>query len=340
VLTTPYGGDADFDGAQPFRVVRTDAPILLPTPGLARRVRALAADVGAGLVVLDPAIPAGLLGPRLGLPYAVVVHGAEVSVPGRLPGSRAALASVLGGARLVVAAGQFVAAEAERAAGRALPSVVVPPGVDVDRFRPLGPEERRAARAAFGLPPGPLVVAVSRLVPRKGMDVLVAAASLLAPELPGLTVAVAGSGRDRDRLTRLIGGTGAPVRLLGRLPDDQLPRLLGCADVFAMPCRNRWGGLEQEGFGIVFLEAAACGVAGVAGASGGSHEAVAHGETGFVVRHPSDPYAVAAALARLLDDPELCRAMGAAGGGGGVRRAEEHFAYERLACDLAAHLAG
>jgi phosphatidyl-myo-inositol dimannoside synthase len=335
VLTTPYGGDADFDGAQPFRVVRTDAPILLPTPGLARRVRALAADVGAGLVVLDPAIPAGLLGPRLGLPYAVVVHGAEVSVPGRLPGSRAALASVLGGARLVVAAGQFVAAEAERAAGRALPSVVVPPGVDVDRFRPLGPEERRAARAAFGLPPGPLVVAVSRLVPRKGMDVLVAAASLLAPELPGLTVAVAGSGRDRDRLTRLIGGTGAPVRLLGRLPDDQLPRLLGCADVFAMPCRNRWGGLEQEGFGIVFLEAAACGVPQVAGASGGAAEAVASGRTGEVVSRPSDPEAVASALRRVLADEARRGAMGAES----RRRAESEFSYDLLAARLSAALA-
>lgn len=334
MLTTPYGGDADFDGAQPFRVVRTDAPILLPTPGLARRVRALAADVGAGLVVLDPALPAGLLGPRLGLPYAVVVHGAEVSVPGRLPGGRAALASVLGGARLVVAAGQFVAAEAERAAGRALPSVVVPPGVDVDRFRPLGPEERRAARAAFGLPPGPLVVAVSRLVPRKGMDVLVAAASLLAPELPGLTVAVAGSGRDRDRLARLIGGTGAPVRLLGRLPDDQLPRLLGCADVFAMPCRNRWGGLEQEGFGIVFLEAAACGVPQVAGASGGAAEAVASGRTGEVVSRPSDPEAVASALRRVLADETRRGAMGAES----RRRAEAEFSYDLLAARLNAAL--
>ena len=327
VLTTPYGGDADFDRDQPFRVVRAAEPVLLPTPGLARRIRALAGDVGASLVVLDPALPVGFLGPRLGLPYAVVVHGAEVSVPGRLPGSRQVLAPVFRGARLVVGAGRFVVGEAERAVGRPLPSVVVPPGVDVERFAPLGEDDRVGARARFGLPPGPLVVAVNRLVPRKGMDVLVAAASLLGPEFPDLTVAVAGAGRDRDRLHRLIEGTAAPVRLLGRVPDADLPPLLGCADVFAMPCRNRWGGLEQEGFGIVFLEAAACGVPAVAGASGGADEAVASGRTGLVVRRPSDPEAVASALRALLGDHDRRRAMGEEA----RRRAGAEFSYDLLA---------
>ena len=172
---------------------------------------------------------------------------------------------------------------------------------------------------------------MSRLVPRKGFDVLIAAAALLAPIHPDLTVAIAGAGRDRARLERLVRASGAPVRLLGFVPDAGMPSLLGCADVFAMPCRSRWGGLEQEGFGIVFLEAAACGVTGVAGASGGSHEAVAHGETGFVVRRPQDPVALAAALARLLEDPVLCGAMGAAA----RRRAEEHFSYDHLAMRLA-----
>ena len=106
--------------------------------------------------------------------------------------------------------------------------------------------------------------------------------------------------------------TRVPVRMLGRVPDDDLAELYGCADVFAMLCRNRWGGLEQEGFGIVFLEAAACGVPQVAGDSGGAAEAVADGETGLVVDRPSEVSAVTAALARLLDDPERRRAMGAA----------------------------
>jgi phosphatidyl-myo-inositol dimannoside synthase len=171
-------------------------------------------------------------------------------------------------------------------------------------------------------------------VPRKGFDVLIAAAALLAPARPDLTVALAGSGRDRERLQRLVAATGAPVRLLGFVPDDDLPALLAAADVFAMPCRTRWGGLEQEGFGIVFVEAAACGVPGVAGATGGSHEAVASGETGFVVDRPGDPVAVAAALARLLDDHDLRRRMGHAA----RRRAEDQFSYDGLARRLAAAL--
>ncbi|MCB1015474.1 MAG: glycosyltransferase family 4 protein, partial [Acidimicrobiales bacterium] len=176
-----------------------------------------------------------------------------------------------------------------------------------------------------------LVVSLSRLVPRKGMDVLIRSAARLAPGRPDLRVAIAGSGRDRARLERLVEDTGAPVRLLGRVPDADLPDLYGCADVFAMLCRSRWGGLEQEGFGIVFLEAAACGVAQVAGDSGGSAEAVVHGETGLVVDDPGDPEAVADALAVLLDDPEARARMGRAA----RRRAESDFAYEVLVDRLA-----
>jgi phosphatidyl-myo-inositol dimannoside synthase len=331
VLTTTHPDAGAFDDAQPFAVHR-HAGVLLPTPALAAQIRRVAAEANAELVLLDPALPVGLLGPRLGLPYGVVLHGAEVTVPARLPVARQLLTRVLRGATCVIAAGGYPAAEAYHLAGDGLPVTVVPPGVDVDRFRPLGAEEKRRARGDAGLPvDGTVVVGMSRLVPRKGFDVLIAAAALLAPIHPDLTVAIAGAGRDRARLERLVRATGAPVRLLGFVPDADMPALLGCADAFAMPCRSRWGGLEQEGFGIVFLEAAACGVAGVAGASGGSHEAVAHGETGFVVRRPQDLVALAAALARLFDDPELGRAMGAAA----RRRAEEHFSYDHLAVLLA-----
>jgi phosphatidylinositol alpha-1,6-mannosyltransferase len=179
------------------------------------------------------------------------------------------------------------------------------------------------------------VVSVSRLVPRKGMDVLIDAAVRLRPDFPDLTVAICGRGRDADRLAGRIAEHGAPVRLLGNLPDDVVPRLVGAADVFAMLCRNRWLGLEQEGFGIVFLEAAAAGVPQVAGASGGAGEAVEDGRTGLVVRRPTDVGAAAAALARLLTDPSLRSEMGAAS----RRRAEASFDYDRLAPRLAASLA-
>ena len=93
------------------------------------------------------------------------------------------------------------------------------------------------------------------------------------------------------------------MRLLGRVPSPDLPGLYACADVFALCCRSRWGGLEQEGFGIVFLEAAAAGIPAVAGDSGGAAEAVVDGETGIVLPNPPDAAAVADALDRLLSDP-------------------------------------
>ena len=337
VLTTAHADAADFDAQQRFRVVRDPAAVLLPTPALARRVRALASEVGATGLVLDPALPVGALGPHLGLPYALVLHGAEITVPGRLPGSRALLGRVLRGAQLIVAGGSYPQAEADRAAGRTLPTVCVPPGVDTDHFVPLGPAEKVAVRERLGLPAsGPLVVSVSRLVPRKGMDVLIRAAAALGREHPALTVAIAGGGRDESRLRRLVASTGAPVRFLGKVPGADLPGVYGCADVFAMLCRNRWGGLEQEGFGIVFVEASAAGVPAVAGASGGAADAVVDGETGVVVARPDDPEEVAKVLARLLDDADLRTAMGAAG----RARAVSEFTYDLLARRLHEALGG
>jgi phosphatidylinositol alpha-1,6-mannosyltransferase len=339
VLTTPHDGAAAWDAVQAYRVVRTREPVLLPTPPLARRIDALADEVGAELVVLDPALPLGALGPSLRHPYGLVLHGAEVTVPGRLPGSGALLRKVLVGARIVVAAGGYPLAEAERCAGSDLPSVVVAPGVDVDRFHPLDDEARAAARKRLGLPTDPaatLVLGVSRLVPRKGFDVVLRAAGRLAAARPQLHVAIAGGGRDEDRLRRIAAAAGAPATFLGRVPDADLPDLYGTADVFAMLCRNRWGGLEQEGFGIVFLEAAAAGVPQVAGRSGGADEAVAHGVTGFVVDPPTDVDATARAIGRLVDDEPLRRRLGAAARG----RAVHGFTYDLLAARLAEAIAG
>ncbi|MGH9082690.1 MAG: glycosyltransferase family 4 protein [Acidimicrobiales bacterium] len=342
VLTASSHPDAAaFDveqAARGIRIERVPGRILyFPTPSVRSRVRRLASEVGADLVVLDPALPLGLLGPSLGLPYAVVLHGAEVAVPGRLPGTAQALARVLAGARLVVSAGGYPAAEARRAAhGRMPPTVHVPPGVDCARLTPLGEAGRREARRRLGLPDdGPLVASVSRLVPRKGMDVLVAAAQRCSEWIPGLVVAVGGTGRDAGRLATAVRRSGAPVHFLGRVSEGEKAALLGAADVFAMACRSRWRGLEQEGFGIVFLEAAAAGVPQVAGDSGGAAEAVEDGVTGLVVRRPEDPTSVAVALRRLLDDEGLRRRMGAAA----RQRAVSQFDYGLLAGKLAGALA-
>ena len=140
-------------------------------------------------------------------------------------------------------------------------------------------------------------------------------------------LAIAGGGRDEQRLRRIAAETNAPVRFLGRVSNDDLPRLYGCADVYTMACRSRWGGLEQEGFGIVFVEAAACGVPQIAGDSGGAAEAVVDGVTGRVVRQPDEWREVADAIEGLLDDPALRASMGEAS----RERAVAEFSYDVLA---------
>ncbi len=335
VLTSPYEGAAAFDAQQPFHVERTREPVLLPHPWMVSRINEMATRVRADLVVLDPAVPLGLVGPSLQLPYDVVLHGAEVTVPGRLPGPKQSLAYVLRGARHIVAAGSYPAREAERAAGRKLPITVVPPGVDTERFRPLTSDERIAARAHFGIPAdAELIVSISRLVPRKGFDTAIRAAAILRRTRPNLVLAISGGGRDEQRLRKLVAELKAPVRFLGRISNEDLPLLYGCADVYTMLCRNRWGGLEQEGFGIVFLEAAACEVPQVAGDSGGAEDAVIDGVTGLMVRHADDahqgPHEAARAFACLLDDRGLRTTMGAAG----RVRAVDEFSYDGLSKQL------
>jgi phosphatidylinositol alpha-1,6-mannosyltransferase len=150
---------------------------------------------------------------------------------------------------------------------------------------------------------------------------------------PDLVLAIAGSGRDDGRLRRLAAELDAPVVFLGRVGHDDLPLVFGCADVFTMLCRNRWGGLEQEGFGIVFVEAAACGVPQVAGNSGGAAEAVEHGTTGLIVDEPGGDRAVAdtiEAFTTLLADDALRFRMGEVS----RRRAVEQFSYDVLAARL------
>ena len=238
-------------------------------------------------------------------------------------------ARTLAGARLLVAGGTYPEGEARGLLGDlGERSIVVPPGVDTERFVPLDAPARRATRRRLGLPEeGRLVVGVSRLVPRKGFDVLIEAAARLATDRPDLVVAIGGEGRDRPRLERLAEQRRAPVRFLGRVGEDDLPGLLAAADVAAMLCRDRWLGLEQEGFGIVFLEAAAAGVAALAGRSGGSEDAGIDEVTGVVVDRPGDVRVVTGALGRLLDDAELRGRLGAAG----RARAVASFDYDDLA---------
>ena len=332
VLTSPHIGAESFDAAQEFEIRRVREPWLLPHPVMVKRINQMAKEIGADFVVLDPAVPLGIVGPRLELPYMVVLHGAEVTVPGRLPLSRFVLSRVLKNASHIIAAGEYPAAEARHAGGSTLPITVIPPGVDTQRFRPLNDEERKSSRREFGVSDdAEMIVGVSRLVPRKGFDTLIEVAATLRASRPRLQVLIGGGGRDAKRLQKLIDKLGAPVRMLGRVPDEQLPRLYGCADVSAMLCRSRWGGLEQEGFGIVFSEAASCGVPQIAGKSGGAADAVLDGLTGKVVQNPSDVAQVASTVTQLLDDAFLRSLMSVAS----RERALNTFDYNVLTKSLA-----
>ncbi len=310
VLTTAHVDAARWDAQQAFRVVRRREKVLWPTRGLARDVDALAREVGADVIFVDPALPVGDIVRSLRFaPSVVVLHGAEITVPGRLP-SRPLLRRVLDAAAGVVAAGGYPLAEAERAVGRSLRALVVPPGIDPTRFRPpVDLDERRESRRRLGFPvDARIVLGASRLVPRKGFDVLIDAVEQLPDDV---VVAIVGAGRDRSRLERRVRARGVTdrVRFLGRVSEADLPVALRAADLFVMLCRDRWRGLEAEGFGIVFLEAGASGLACVAGRSGGSHEAVLDGETGVIVES-GDPAAVGVQIRGLLGDDERRARMG------------------------------
>ncbi len=338
VYTTSYPGAEAFDSEQPFDVVRARRTQLWPTPSVTRQVEELAASRLARAVLIDPALPLGLVGRRLSRPYGLILHGAEVTVPGRTPGASKLLSSVLSAASFVLAAGAYPEAEARRAAGARLPPVaVIPPGVDVGRFSPLGEDSRRQVRERFGLPADCLLLlSLHRLVPRKGVDVLIKAVARLRPSHPELVLAVGGSGRDEARLRKIAAAAGLEVFFLGAVSEEEKPALYGAADVYSMCCRNRWGGLEQEGFGIVFLEAAACGVPQLAGRSGGAADAVVDGETGLVVSRPADVGEVTEALEALVTDAGLRLRLGKAA----RQRAEAEFSYDKVALKLERALEG
>ncbi len=190
--------------------------------------------------------------------------------------------------------------------------VQLPPGVDEKTFHPgSGGDE---IRARLGLSDRPVVVCVSRLVPRKGQDTLIEAMPRILAAVPDAVLLVVGGGPYEGDLHALAASTGVAdsVVFTGAVPWSELPAHYGAGDVFAMPCRTRRGGLDVEGLGIVYLEASATGLPVVAGDSGGAPDAVLDGETGWVVRGGA-PEDAADRIVALLQDPALRRRMGERG---------------------------
>ena len=307
VLTaSSHPAASSFDAQSDVVVERVaDSTLFLPSWRAYRDIEAAIDRHQPELVLLDPAWPLGLLGPRLSRPYGVVLHGAEVTIPGRIPLVASSLRYILKNAAVALCAGSYPEAQARRNAAEYMcPVIQIPPGVDASRFAPLSMAERHRVRSNMGLGQDEFLIAsYSRLVPRKGMDTLIRASMRLAERFVNLRVVIGGAGRDRARLERLVAKLGAPVTFLGRVDDDLLPRWIAASDLMVMDCRSRWFGLEQEGFGIVFVEAAACALAQVAGRSGGSDEAVINGVTGVVVANSRSDRDLANAIGDLvLDD--------------------------------------
>jgi phosphatidyl-myo-inositol dimannoside synthase len=317
VVIGPAGQDGDevaaHDARQPYRTVRAPGSVL-PTPRTTRLVVETARDHGPDVLVLGASWPLGELAPRLGrelgIPVVALSHGLE-----------AGLASVHLGPLVRRATRGLAAlttisdwAEERLAPHVRTPRVVrVPPGVDVDRFHPEVDGDH--LRAAWGVPAdAPVVGCVSRLVPRKGQDVLLEVWPEVRRRHPTAQLVIVGEGPLADDLARDAAALGpdAGVVLPGRVAWDDLPAAHAAADVFAMPCRTRLLGTDVEGLGIVYLEAQAVGRPAVAGRSGGAPEAVLDGETGSVV-DGRDRRALVAALDRWLADPEGRRLAGARG---------------------------
>jgi phosphatidyl-myo-inositol dimannoside synthase len=330
VLAPRWPGWRAHDREQSFAVERWPETFMWPTADLARRVRAMARAHRADVVLFGQGLPLPLLGPALasgGIPYAVLTHGVEVWMA-RVPALRRLLRRALGSAGAVTAVSRYTAAAISRAVPEGVPLTVLPPAVDEQRFRPDA--DGASVRERLGVGDRPIVLCVSRLVRRKGQDVLIAGMELLSTLAPGVALVLAGGGPDRARLEAL--SAGAPpgsVMFAGPVPDEDLPAFYAASDVFAMPCRSRWGGLEVEGFGIVFLEAAAAARPSLAWRSGGADEAVVDDRTGVLVEG-SEPKAVTLSLSRLLLAPARAAAMGEAG----RQRVEQGFTWTRRAQEL------
>src|SRR5665213_3271860 len=287
-----------FDAASEIVVERVpEKTLFLPTGRAKRAIESAIERHQPDLVLLDPAWPLGLLGPRLSVPYGVVVHGSEVTVPGRLPFVASSLRYVLKHAAVAICAGSYPESEVRRIAAEYAPPIIqVPPGVDTRRFTPLDPSRRTEVRQSLGLDP---------------TACLVSSYSKLAKRLD------------------------APVVFLGHVPDDALNEWLGASDLMVMDCRSRWLGLEQEGFGIVFVEAGATGVAEIAGRSGGSHEAVQNGVSGFVVGDSRSDDLLAKAIRTLMMDDERRLEFGRASRAIAVERFDWNMLAARLSRELA-----
>ncbi|MGC4934939.1 glycosyltransferase family 4 protein [Gordonia sp. DT30] len=308
--------DKEFDAQVPYRVYRHPTTLMLPTPFVARRAARIVREEQISTVWFGAAAPLAVLAGHLRRAGASRViastHGHEVGWS-MLPGARAVLRHIGDNTDVITFVSRYTRGRFASAFGPRAALEYLPPGVDVTRFAP-DDQARRRIRGQLGLGDRPTILCLSRLVPRKGQDVLIRALPLIRSEIADAVLVIVGGGPYADTLDKLAQSEGVAEHVIftGSVPADDLPAYHAAADVFAMPARTRAGGLDVEGLGIVYLEASASGVPVVAGNSGGAPETVREGITGTVV-DGTDVAAVAFALIAILSDPDAAAEMGRQG---------------------------
>ncbi|CAM4448998.1 GDP-mannose-dependent alpha-(1-6)-phosphatidylinositol monomannoside mannosyltransferase [Mycobacterium basiliense] len=312
------GADAHDEAARAagYRVVRHPTTLMLPVPAVDSRMRRLIAEHDIDTVWFGAAAPLALLAARArqaGASWVLAsTHGHEVGWS-MLPIARSVLRRIGDEADVVTFVSRYTRSRFAPAFGPSASLEHLPPGVDTDRFRP-DPAGRAELRKRYGLGERPTVVCLSRLVPRKGQDMLIKALPSIRRQVDGAALVIVGGGPYLETLRRLARDREVAdhVVFTGGVPGEELPAHHALADVFAMPCRTRGAGMDVEGLGIVFLEASASGVPVIAGKSGGAPEAVQHNKTGLVVDGDRVDK-VAGAVIELLSNPDRAAAMGSAG---------------------------
>jgi phosphatidylinositol alpha-1,6-mannosyltransferase len=296
---------------------------------MARRLRELARAEGIGRVHCGKCLPEGFLAwmlkHRSGLPYLCYVHGEELNLAATSRELAWLTRRALRGAEMVIANSCNTERLLERGWGVPAERVrVLNPGVDADYFVPAPRDATRRARLGWG--DRPVVLTVGRLQKRKGHDVMIRALAEVRRSLPDVLYAIVGDGEERAALEHLVDAEGVRghVKFQGELDDAGLRACYQQCDLFVLP--NRQVGQDIEGFGMVLVEAQACGRPVIGGASGGTAETMRVAETGFVV--PCDtPDQLAAAVKGLLSDAPRRARMGEAG----RVWAENQFDWKRLA---------
>lgn len=255
----------------------------------------------------------GLLARRLfGLPFVMFAHGNEILAlrdstwPPALKAVRTADAMVAN-SRYTAGLLHDIGVPPERVR-------VIHPGCDTEHFTPTARQADTRARLLKCADDAFVVLTVGNLVKRKGHDMVLKAVAALKEQIPGLVYVIAGVGPTDAGLARTAAelGIAERVKFLGHVETSDLPALYAASDVFAMPSRLRQEARDVEGFGIVFVEASACGIPVIGGRSGGIEDAIHHGKTGLLVE-PGDQDALVAAIDTLWRNPELRAQLGAAG---------------------------